>query len=53
MSVSITPMTLADYDEVYALWTRTPGLYVGPNDSRERIGAYLAQNPGMSVVARE
>jgi ribosomal protein S18 acetylase RimI-like enzyme len=47
----IRGMTLADYDEVIALWRATEGLGLGESDGREAIGAYLLRNPGMSFVA--
>jgi ribosomal protein S18 acetylase RimI-like enzyme len=47
----IRGMTLADYDEVIALWRATEGLGLGDSDEREAIGAYLVRNPGMSFVA--
>lgn len=47
----IRGMTLADYDEVIALWRATEGLGLGESDEREPIAAYLERNPGMSFVA--
>jgi ribosomal protein S18 acetylase RimI-like enzyme len=47
----IRGMTLADYDEVIALWRATEGLGLGDSDEREAIGVYLVRNPGMSFVA--
>ena len=44
-------MTLADHDEVIALWRVTEGIGLTVSDDREAIGAYLARNPGMSFVA--
>jgi ribosomal protein S18 acetylase RimI-like enzyme len=44
-------MTLADHDEVIALWRATEGIGLTVSDEREAIGAYLARNPGMSFVA--
>ena len=44
-------MTIADYDEVIALWRATEGLGLGGSDEREPIAAYLERNPGMSFVA--
>ena len=41
-----------DYDQAMELWQRTPELGVSPRSNpRERIGAYLARNPGLSTVA--
>jgi putative acetyltransferase len=44
-------MTLADHDEVLALWRATEGIGLSVSDEREAIGAYLARNRGMSFVA--
>jgi putative acetyltransferase len=44
-------MTLADHDEVIALWRATEGIGLTVSDEREAIGAYLTRNPGMSFVA--
>lgn len=50
--VRIRPMTLEDYDSVYGLWTRTPGMGLNTtDDSREGIGRYLKRNPGTCFVA--
>jgi ribosomal protein S18 acetylase RimI-like enzyme len=44
-------MTLADHDEVFALWRVTEGIGLTVSDERAAIVAYLARNPGMSFVA--
>jgi putative acetyltransferase len=44
-------MTLADHDEVIALWRVTEGIGLTVSDERAAIGAYLARNPGMSFAA--
>lgn len=49
--MTITEFTLAHYEEVFALWKRTPGICVGPDDSRDAITRYLARNPGLSFIA--
>ncbi|MBL8967604.1 MAG: GNAT family N-acetyltransferase [Spirochaetaceae bacterium] len=41
-----------DYDAARELWGRTPGMGLSEADSRERIEAFLARNPGLSFVAR-
>jgi len=51
--VRIVAMTIADYDEVYALWSASEGMGLTRADGREAIEAYLERNPGMSFVARE
>ena len=49
----ITPMSMADYDEVMALWLNTEGMGMRPADEREHIARYLQRNPNLSFVARE
>lgn len=52
--MNIRIMTAADYDEVYSLWTSTPGMGLNNvDDSREGIARYLARNPNTSFVAEE
>ena len=55
MTIDIAEMTVADYDDVLALWESIDGLGVHPDesDSRERIAKYLARSPGLSFVARD
>jgi ribosomal protein S18 acetylase RimI-like enzyme len=55
MSVEIVEMTVADYDEAWALWSAAEGIGLHPQDvdSRQGISAYLERNPGMSFVARD
>ncbi len=45
------PLSLSDYDEVYALWDNTEGMCLGASDTRPSIEAYLLRNPGLSRVA--
>jgi len=52
MAVRILPFTMADYDEVIALWRSSPGVGLSDVDGPEGIAAYLARNPGLSFVAR-
>lgn len=50
--MEIRTMAIMDYDEVYRLWSDTPG--VGLNnldDSRDGIEKYLKRNPGTCFVA--
>jgi len=44
-------MTPADYDAVLALWQSSEGIGLNESDTREAIAAYLARNPGFSLVA--
>jgi ribosomal protein S18 acetylase RimI-like enzyme len=52
MAVQISPMTIQDYDEVLALWQASEGVGLSNADSAEAIAHFLAQNPGLSFVAR-
>ena len=45
-------MTIEHYDQVYNLWTKSPGVGVTRSDSRAAIERYLQRNPGLSLVAR-
>ena len=50
----IRTMTIEDYDEVYALWTKIRGFGLrSVDDSREGIARFLKRNPTTSVVAVE
>jgi ribosomal protein S18 acetylase RimI-like enzyme len=51
MEIEIRGFRLADYDAAIALWKRTPGMGISEADSRERITAFIARNPGLSFVA--
>ena len=49
--MTIHDFTIERYDEVLALWGRTPGICVRDADSREGTERYLRRNPGLSFVA--
>ena len=50
--VNIRVMSIDDYDGVFALWTRTPGMGLNTtDDSREGIARYLRRNPTTSFIA--
>lgn len=52
--VTIRPMVIADYDQVYDLWISTPGMGLNTvDDSWEGIARYLKRNPATSFVAAE
>lgn len=51
MAYALSPLTIADYDEVVALWQASEG--VGATESRAELASYLARNPGLSLVARD
>ena len=53
-NMTIRTMTIADYDEVYALWKSIRGFAMRSlDDSREGVERFLKRNPGCSVVALE
>jgi N-acetylglutamate synthase len=52
--LTIRLMTIADYDNIYTLWTGTPGVGLNDvDDSREGIARYLARNPSSCFVAEK
>ncbi len=47
-------MTIEDYEEVFALWTKIRGFGIRSiDDSKEGIEMFLKRNPSTSVVAEE
>ena len=50
-NIEIRPMTIEDYDEIFAMWQITTKRALSEADSRENINFYLQRNPGMSQVA--
>ena len=52
MNHSLHPLTIDDYDAVFALWSSCEGIGLSSADSREEIARYLERNPGMSFTAR-
>jgi ribosomal protein S18 acetylase RimI-like enzyme len=51
--MQIRELDMADYEQVYALWSSDPGISLNECDSRQNIASYLDRNPGMSFVALE
>ena len=53
--MDIAEMTMAEYDEAFALWEAADGVGLHPEecDSREGVARYLARNPGTCFVARD
>ena len=46
--MNIRPMTMDDYDRIYALWMSCKNMgFNDRDDSREGIGKYLQRNPDM------
>lgn len=48
--MSIRPIIPADHASLVALWQRTPGICLRPEDAFEPFSAYLARNPGLSLL---
>jgi putative acetyltransferase len=48
---TLRPLTLSDYEVVYALWQKTEGMGLGDSDTREAIAAFLERNCSLSSVA--
>ena len=52
MDIKIRPMTISDYDKVYALWRTIKGFGIRSiDDSREGTERFLKRNPTTSIVA--
>ena len=52
MKIKIRPMTIEDYDEVYALWMTIKGFGIRSiDDSREGTERFLKRNTNTSIVA--
>ena len=49
--ITIRPMTIDDYDEVYAMWLITSRRALSSADERPQIERYLKRNEGLSQVA--
>ena len=49
--MNIHELSIARYDEVFALWQTTPGISIREVDSRDAIARYLKRNPGLSFLA--
>jgi len=50
--MKIRKLTIDDYEEVYNLWTSTPGIGLNDiDDSKEEIEKYLKRNPNTCFVA--
>jgi ribosomal protein S18 acetylase RimI-like enzyme len=51
MPIAIRPMTPPDIPAVLDLWRASEGMGLGFSDTIEQVTAYLARNPGLSLVA--
>ena len=50
MDILIREMTIADYDQVYGLWTEIKGFGIRSiDDSREGVERFLGRNPTTSA----
>mgnify|MGYP001764372203 CR=1 FL=1 len=49
--LQISPMTLADYDAMMALWQSTPGIGLSGADGRPEIARFLEANRGLCFCA--
>lgn len=52
-SFCINEININDYDEIYALWLRTPGMGLSEADSRENIEKFLTRNNSLSFCASD
>ena len=52
-TITLHPMTMADYEDAMALWRRTEGMGLRPADAPQHIARFLERNPGLSFVARD
>lgn len=43
-------LEIKDYDTMYDLWCRTPGMGLSDADSRENIEKFLQRNAGLSFI---
>lgn len=50
--VAIQGMQVSDYDEVYEMWSNTPGIRVSDADRKENFQKFLERNKGLSYVCR-
>lgn len=49
--MEIRPMTIEDYDEVFAMWQTTSKRALSKADEKPQMERYLTRNAGMSQVA--
>ena len=52
MNFQIKNFTVDDYEDVFALWKRTPGICLSASDSKENISEYIEKNKNLCFVAR-
>lgn len=49
--IRLTPLGLAMYDELLALWKGTPGMGLSSADEKEHLAVFLRRNRGLSFAA--
>ena len=47
---NIRHMRIDNYDDVYKIWDKTPGIGISSADSKEAIKSYLERNPNLSYI---
>jgi len=52
-SIRVTELSIDDYDEVVAFWREQDGVGLNESDERAPVAAFLARNPGLSLVLRD
>ncbi len=52
-AITLRAMTPADLEEAMSLWLGSAGVGRSPDDTPEYLAAFLARNPGCSLVAEE
>jgi N-acetylglutamate synthase len=51
VATKLRELTPADHAAVTALWRASEGVGLGPDDGEMELAAFLARNPGLSLVA--
>jgi ribosomal protein S18 acetylase RimI-like enzyme len=49
--MEIRSMTIEDHAAARALWQASEGVRLSPGDAEDELAAFLARNPGLSLVA--
>lgn len=51
--MNLRVMTIDDYEKIYALWEKTPGVGLSEADEKNRIAHFLERNPGLCFVCED
>jgi ribosomal protein S18 acetylase RimI-like enzyme len=51
MNIQLREMTIADYEDVYAVWEASEGIGLSDADSKEGIKRFMERNPSLSFIA--